>query len=239
MATSPEANTYARTIEYWRRQLQQAENKAEEFSRTPERLEYRQAQVAAAGAKTKIAELTAGLSALTAPVVQEIKAKQTSLQVQAQAGPRSTPTPLLYPEVNKTAIPLPSGMIQALKMGSVSSMLAGQTARAAVQVPTYASTVAKQTTPQGVLGATRSFIQQNPILSVTGVGVASGLLGYAVGRTTGGSSRAINPRTGKPYRRTNPTNFKALSRAIRRVNSFTKANNKVEKALRAAARSAR
>lgn len=43
------------------------------------------------------------------------------------------------------------------------------------------------------------------------------------GEQAGKRPRAINPRTGKPYRHMNPFNFKALRRADRRMHRFAKA----------------
>lgn len=44
---------------------------------------------------------------------------------------------------------------------------------------------------------------------------------YAI-ETTKGVGRAINPRTGRPYRRMNPLNPKALRRGMRRVQAFAR-----------------
>lgn len=53
--------------------------------------------------------------------------------------------------------------------------------------------------------------------------VGGSVAGLTRGEQAGKRPRAINPRTGKPYRHMNPFNFKALRRADRRMHRFAKA----------------
>jgi len=69
------------------------------------------------------------------------------------------------------------------------------------------------------------------------------ILGGAVDQVTGGSkasatstSRSVNPATGRSYRHMNSLNPRALSRATRRIASFTKRVHSVDKLLHKIAR---
>jgi len=80
----------------------------------------------------------------------------------------------------------------------------------------------------GLLDTAKTYLSSSSGKQILG-GATAALTG---GSTTTTTSRAINPRTGKPYRRMDPLNVKAVRRATRRLNSFTHTTHSVEKALR-------
>lgn len=88
----------------------------------------------------------------------------------------------------------------------------------------------------GIGGTTMGILDSAKAYATSKGGKA--LIGGAVAAVTGGStssststSRAVNPNTGRPYRRMNPANGKAVRRAMRRVSSFHRMARNVEKQL--------
>ena len=86
-----------------------------------------------------------------------------------------------------------------------------------IMAPMVGSVVGKSISGGGGGGGFSGFAQGG-MLSTGGKS-----LGLTRGEQAGRKPRAINPRTGKPYRHMNPFNFRALKRADRRMHRFAKA----------------
>lgn len=82
----------------------------------------------------------------------------------------------------------------------------------------------------GLLESVKSIASSSEGKALIGGGVAA-LTGGSKSTTTTSAGRAVNPNTGRPYRHMNSLNPHALSRATRRIKSFTKRVHTVEKAL--------
>ena len=90
----------------------------------------------------------------------------------------------------------------------------------------YATATGGSTT-MGLLDSAKTFATSTGGKALIGGAVSA--LTSAKGAGTVSTSRAVNPRTGRPYRHINPANGKAVSRAVRRLSSFSRMAHRVEK----------
>jgi len=235
-----QAATQARVLEKFRRDADEAQSRMQRMAHNPTSGQYVSAKRdydIAIAALQREQQLMAAQS-LSVGSVAAVQSKQNILQAQYEGvlrGPVDK-NPAFTQAGGRDPMPtpgLPNGLTPAM-LGSITTALRANSLATSFN----RANPAPQT---GFLSSVQNFVQQNPVLSLAGgIGLgaaAGGIVGNLLGRRT--ASRAVNPRTGLPYRRMNYQNNKALSRAVRRLNGYTKGNNRIEKAIRQAARSAK
>lgn len=230
MASAIENATFARNILYHQENIKQAERNISKWSHLPAMQAQERGTIAREQAA--IDELRRQLAGMGAAQQEGIEDKLATLELQ-KAGVLKGPTSNIQTTTTtkQEVSPMPLPAIPGFS--SFQPMFAAMSAAKIANNPLVGSVGAPQTAASG-LGDFFSKWGPTILAGVGGLAVG-GIGGYVAGKST--ASRSINPRTGKPYRRMDTGNIKALRRSVRRVKGFGKLTKSVEKDIKAAARS--